>query len=168
LDSGKITILDDQAALAIRGQDYEYVLVRTVLNLFDFAPWLSWTLNPFGYRYGAWGGPGWTNGGGEGPNTPADAMDALFRLHDEGGLDDTGLIAALAILPNKPGGFWGPLIYVPDAVTSGSGLPVNKKVWVSALSVLGGRFFFGWRPMPFTEYSRRQALMGMQLYGLLP
>jgi hypothetical protein len=166
LDSGTITILDDQAALAIRGQDYQYVLVRTVLNLFDFAPWLSWTLNPLGYRYGAWGGPGWTNGGGTGSNTPADAMDALFMQHDAT-LDDQWLIDELNTLPNEKVRFWG-WIYIPTTIAGGSGLPVDKNVWVSALSVLGGRFFFGWRPMPFTEYSRRQALMGMQLYGLLP
>src|SRR4030095_1906536 len=32
LDAGKVTVLDDKAAGAIRGQAYQYVLVRTVLN----------------------------------------------------------------------------------------------------------------------------------------
>ncbi len=166
LDAGKITILDDQASLAIRGQAYQYVLVRTVLNLFDIGPGLNWTLNPYGYRYGAWGGPGWTAGGGDGVNAPADAMDALFKQHDEG-MPDQWLIVELNKLPNELVRFWG-LIYIPASITPGSGLPLYKKVWVSSLSILGGKFFFGWRPMPFTEYSRRQALMGMQLYGLLP
>jgi len=167
LDTGKITILDDQDSLAIRGQAYQYVLVRTLLNPFDFGPGLNWTGNLYGYRYGAWGGPGWTDGGGIGSNTPADAMDEFFRLHDQGILSDQGLIAALMSLPNVPGGFWG-LIYVPGTITPGSNLPIDKKIWVSGLSILGGRFFFGWRPMPFTEYSRRQALTGMQLWNLLP
>ena len=35
-------------------------------------------------------------------------------------------------------------------------------------SFIGGKFYFGWRPMPFTEYSRRQALTGMQLLAFLP
>jgi hypothetical protein len=169
LDNGKVTILDDQATMAIRGQAYQYVLVRTVLNPLDFGPGLNWTNNLLGYRYGAWGGPGWTNGGGVGSNTPADAMDALFMQHDLGTLTDQGLINALKSLPNAPGGFWG-LIYVPAAgdITAGSGLPVGKNVWVSGLSILGGQLFLGWRPMPFTEYSRREALTGMQLLGLRP
>jgi hypothetical protein len=163
LDTGNIVILDDQASLAIRGQAYQYVLVRTVLNLFDFGPGLNWTLNPFGYRYGAWGGPGWT---GDNFEIFADAMDAHFRDHDLGNLSDQELINALKILPNEYWRFWGP-VYIPEEILD-PGLPINKKVWVSSLSILGGRFFFGWRPMPFTEYSRRQALAGMQLWGLLP
>jgi hypothetical protein len=72
-------------------------------------------------------------------------------------------------LPNVNGGFWG-TIYVPgpDAILPGSGLPVGSNVWVSGASLFGGRFFLGWRPMPFTEYARRQALTGMQLLILLP
>ena len=86
LDAGKVTVLDDKAAGAIRGQAYQYVLVRTVLNAFDFAPGIQWTLNPLAYRYGAWGGPGWTNGGDIGVDThpTADRMDDLFKLHDLG------------------------------------------------------------------------------------
>jgi hypothetical protein len=169
LDAGKITILDDQAAMAIRGQDYKYVLVRTVLNPFDIGPGLNWTLNPFGYRYGAWGGPGWTNGGlDSGWAHPADKMDWLFMKHDKGYLTDQGLIVALESLPNSPGGFWGGLIYIPTWTASGSDVPLGKYVWVSGLSILGGRFFFGWHAMPYTEYSRREALTGMQLLGVLP
>ena len=52
--------------------------------------------------------------------------------------------------------------------TQGSGLPVGANVWVSGLSLVGGKVFVGWRPMPFTEYSRREALTGMQLLGLVP
>jgi hypothetical protein len=170
LDNGNVTILDDQAAMAIRGQAYKYVLVRTVLNPLDLGPGLNWTNNLLGYRYGAWGGPGWTDGGVPGSNTPAaDPMDAFFQQHDLGILTDQGLIEALKSLPNAPGGFWG-LIYVPAAgdIAAGSGLPVGANVWVSGLSILGGRLFFGWRPMPFTEYSRREALTGMQLLGLRP
>jgi hypothetical protein len=167
LDTGQITILDDQAALAVRGQAYEYVLVRTFLNPFDFGPGLNWTLNPFEYRYGAWGGPGWTNGGGIGSNTPADAMDALFKDHDNSILSNQQLIDGLKALATTPGGYWGE-IYIPASIAPGSGVPLDKYVWVSGLSVLGGRFFFGWRPMPFTEYSRREALTGMQLLGILP
>ena len=116
LDAGKVTVLDDKAAQAIRGQAYQYVLVRTVLNAFDFAPDIQWSPNPFAYRYGAWGGPGWTNGGGIGPNTPADLMDTLFMLHDQSTLSDTQLIGALQLLATTPNAFWGsigPQIQVP-------------------------------------------------------
>jgi hypothetical protein len=163
LDAGKVTILDDQASMAVRGQAYQYVLVRTILNPLDFGPGLAWTTNLLGYRYGAWGGYGWTAGG-----LPADAMDALFMQHDSDG-NNAALIAGLKGLPNTPNGFWG-LIYVPApaTITPGSNLPVNAQVWVSSLSILGGKFFLGWRAMPFTEYSRREALTGMQLLGLIP
>jgi len=172
LDAGDVTILDDPAAMTVRGQgsNYRYVLVRILgLNTFDFGPGLDWTWNPFGYRYGAWGGPGWTNGGQAldlGIVTPADAMDELFMAHDQGYLSDAGLVFALAGLPNANGGFWG-LIYVPTSIND-PGLPVGQNVWVSGASLFGGRFYFGWRPMPFPEYSRRQALTGMRLLTLLP
>ena len=77
LDARDATPLDDRAAGAIRGQgsEYRYVLVKILgLNSLDFGAGLEWTWNPFGYRYGAWGGPGWTNGGLPGDSVvPADA-----------------------------------------------------------------------------------------------
>ena len=97
LDAGKVTVLDDKAAGAIRGQAYQYVLVRTVLNAFDFAPGIQWSLNPLAYRYGAWGGPGWTNGGDIGSSAPADLMDTYFMGHDQGTLSDAQLIVALGV-----------------------------------------------------------------------
>jgi hypothetical protein len=164
LDAGKVTVLDDQAAMAVRGQAYQYVLVRTILNPLDFGFGLNWTTNILGYRYGAWGGLGWSTG-----SDPADAMDCLFKQHDEGALTDEQLIAKLKDLPNLPGTFWGK-IYVPTPLvdTDISGLPIGKYVWVSSLSILGGKFFLGWKAMPYTEYSRREALTGMQLLGLIP
>ena len=166
LDAGKITVLDDKAAGAVRGQAYQYVLVRTVLNAFDFAPNIQWSPNPLAYRYGAWGGPGWTNGGGFGSSTPADQMDALFKLHDLTQLSDADLIVALQGLVNTPNLFWGG-IYVPT-ITAGSNLPASTNVWVASGSLVGGKFYLGWRPMPFPEYARREALIGMQLLGVLP
>ena len=58
LGAGNVKVLDDQAAKAIRGQSYQYVLVRTVLNPLDFSfsQDVQWTGNILGYRYGAWGG----------------------------------------------------------------------------------------------------------------
>jgi len=167
LDAGKVTVLDDKAAGAVRGQAYQYVLVRTVLNALDFAPGIQWSLNPFAYRYGAWGGPGWTNGGDIGSNAPADLMDALFRGHDQGTLSDAQLIGALQLIATTPNLFWGK-IYVPPSVTQGSNLPADENVWVASGSLVGGRFYLGWRPMPFPEYARREALIGMQLLGVLP
>jgi len=172
LNARDVTVLDDSAAKAVRGQgsEYRYVLVRILgLNTFDFAPALEWSWNPLDYRYGAWGGPGWTNGGQ--PLTdlvaPADTMDTLFKAHDLGALTDAQLAFFLGQIPNVSGGYWGQ-IYVPAAITPGSGLPVGQNVWVSGASLFGGSFFFGWRPMPFTEYSRRQALTAMRLLVFLP
>ena len=167
LDAGKVTVLDDKAAGAIRGQAYQYVLVRTVLNAFDFAPGIQWSLNPFAYRYGAWGGPGWTNGGGFGSSTPADLMDTYFMGHDQGTLSDAQLIGALVSLATTFHPFWGN-IYSPSWITEGSGLPADKNVGVASGSLVGGKFYLGWRPMPFPEYARREALIGMQLLGVLP
>ena len=172
LDTRDVKVLDDSAANAVRGQgsEYRYVLVRILgLNTFDFASGIEWSWNPFAYRYGAWGGPGWTNGGK--PLTdlvaPADAMDTLFKGHDLGALTDEHLVFSLSRLPNVSNSFWGQ-IYVPTVINPASDLPVGTSVWVSGASFIGGKFFFGWRPMPFTEYSRRQALTGMQLLVLLP
>jgi|SoiMethySBSTD1v2_1073268.scaffolds.fasta_scaffold00800_4 hypothetical protein len=167
LDARDVTVLDDTAANAVRGQgtEYRYVLVKFLgLNSLDFAPALEWTWNPLGYRYGAWGGPGWTNGGQPLSNliAPADAMDTLFKGHDLGSLTDEQLVVALSLLPHTSNGYWGQ-IYVPTVITPGSGLPVGQNVWVSGASLVGGSVFFGWRPMPFTEYSRREALIGMRL-----
>lgn len=167
LDTGKVTVLDDKTAASVRGQAYQYVLVRTVLNAFDFAPDIQWTLNPLAYRYGAWGGLGWTDGGGIGSSTPADTMDTLFQLHDQGALSDALLAGALQTLATTPSLFWGN-IYVPSFITAGSNLPANKNVWVASGSVVGGRFYLGWRPMPFPEYARREALIGISLLSVLP
>jgi len=172
LGAGNVKVLDDQAAKAIRGQNYQYVLVRTVLNPLDFSlsPKVQWTSNILGYRYGAWGGPGWTHGGFTGDSTPADLMDLLFKIHDNSALDNVAnaaLISGLQTLPTVPSVYWGQ-VYAGAAVYSPSGLPVGANVWVSGLSLVGGTVFVGWRPMPFTEYSRREALTGMQLLGLLP
>ena len=172
LDTRDVTVLDDGAAIAVRGQgsEYRYVLVRILgLNTFDFAPGIEWTLNPFFYRYGAFGGAFWTNGGQPlaNPVAPADAMDTFFKGHDEGTFTDQQLVGLLSLLPNVNNGFWGQ-IYVPAVINPASGLPVGTNVWVSGASLIGGKFYFGWRPMPFTEYSRRQALTGMQLLVFLP
>jgi hypothetical protein len=172
LDAPDVKVLDDEAANAVRGQagEYRYVLVRILgLNTFDFAPGIDWSLNPFAYRYGAWGGPGWTNGG-QPPTTPiapADLMDTLFKGHDLGTLSDEQLVFALSILPNANSSFWG-RVYTGLNVNPASGLPVGTNVWVAGGSLVGGKFYLGWRPMPFTEYSRRQALTAMQLLVFLP
>jgi hypothetical protein len=173
LDPATVTVLDDREASAIRGlgDEYRYVLVKILgLNALDFAPGIEWTWNPLGYRYGAWGGPGWTNGGRTDILvSPADPMDGLFMNHDLAVLTDQALVIGLRSLPNTSNLFWGS-VYVPGstAITPGSGLPVSANVWVSGASFVGGRVFLGWRPMPFTEYARREALTGMQLLLLLP
>jgi hypothetical protein len=170
LNPDNVTVLDDQAAMAIRGQDaqYKYVLVRILgLNTFDFGG-TQWTWNPLGYRYGAWGGPGWSNGGlTSGLADPADALDTLFMSHDlayagsGSKLDaDKGLLAGLLNLPSTVSGsdpFWGQIY-----TATPKGLPSNSDVKVSTLSIFNNRLFFGWHAMPYTEYARRQAVAGVQ------
>jgi hypothetical protein len=158
LDPGSATILDDQAAKAIRGQGYQYVLVKILgINALDFGPGVQWSWNPLGFRYGAWGGPGWTNGG-----DPADAMDALFMAHDNAysaGFDklaaDQLLVSKLKGLATSNGGYWGQ-IYISNPTDLNAG-----PIYVSGASFIGGKIFLGWRAMPYTEYARREALAGL-------
>jgi hypothetical protein len=150
--------LDDAAIASVRGQAPEYMLVKVFgLNMFDFGADGKWTWNPLGYRYGNWGGPGWTN---KGPYV--DPMDFCFMLHDIGeptGFTDRELLAALSSLPELYGSNWGNWgkIYV----TSPEGVPSN--VYVYGFSLIGGRIFPKPVEMPYTEYSRREAVYGMQL-----
>jgi hypothetical protein len=171
LDANHVTVLDDRAAAEVRGQDflpYRYVLVKILgINALDGGAGIQWTWNPLGYRYGAFGGPGWSNTGA----IPADAMDALFRTHD--GLysaTDPDKLAAdfwlreeLRRLATANGGYWG-LIYAPATLPTGLTTPI---VQVSGISFIGNRIFFGWRPMPYTEYARREAVaaLGIMVFG---
>ena len=165
LDSDNIAVLDDQEAMAIRGQDgdYKYVLVKILgINALDFGPGITWTWNPLGFRYGAYGGPGWSNAS----SAPADAMDALFKAHDEAYNNDTfsdqleadkELLAGLQELANTDKPYWGKIYYPSPRPT---GLSIEN-VYVSGVSFFGNKLFFGWRAMPYTEYARRQAMAGM-------
>jgi len=167
LDSEQVIILDDQAAAAIRGQEsqYQYVLVKILgINALDWGPGVNWTWNPLGYRYGAFGGPGWSNS----DCNPADDMDGLFKTHDEAysGPNADKLAADVKLLAGLKGlvnqwSWWGP-IYV--ASPKGLESPI---VYVSAVSFFGNKLFFGWKSMPYTEYARRQALaaLGIMVLG---
>jgi hypothetical protein len=171
LESRGVTILDDESAKTIRGQgsEYRYVLVRILgVNTFDFAPGLEFTGNLFAWRYGAFGGAFWTNGGRTDiVVSPADLMDEHFMSHDQGSLTDQGLVIALGSLPNTANNIWGQ-IYIPGEINPASNLPVGQNVWVSAASLFAGKFYLGWKPMPFTEYARRQAFTAMRLLALVP
>jgi hypothetical protein len=162
LNAGNVTILDDQAAMAIRGQAYKYVLVKIFgLNALDGGAGIQWTWNPLNYRYGAFGGLDWSNTG----TAPADLMDGFFMAHDEAYANslinkidaDKALIAGLASLATTPNSFWG-MIYAPVATPTELTTP---NVQVSGISFFGNKFFFGWRSMPYTEYSRREAIAGI-------
>ena len=169
LDAGKVTVLDNKTAGAIRGQAYQYVLVRTVLNAFDFAPGYSVDCQSIGLPLWRLGRSRMDQRRRQRRHThpTADAMDAAFRLHDLGQYPDALLIGALQSLAPTSNPFWGK-IYVPTSITQGSNLPADKNVAVASGSLVGGKFYLGWRPMPFPEYARREALIGMQLLGVLP
>lgn len=157
--------LDEATTAAVRGQA-QYVLVKVFgLNMFDFGDsTVKWTWNPLGYRYGNWGGPGWS--GNPDPST-VDTMDFYFMNHDQGkagnlallllgqpGLNnDAGLLALLTSLPNTSNG-WGP-IYVTNA-------NVPHDVYVYLFSLIGGGILKTPTPMPYSEYSRREAMYGVQ------
>ncbi|MFZ7112996.1 MAG: hypothetical protein ACOWYE_15035 [Desulfatiglandales bacterium] len=171
LDKGGLTVLSDTAIAEVRGQAYpQYVLVKILgLNTFDGGRGVQWTWNPLGYRYGYWGGPEWTNGGdthGTAPFADGDnGMDALFMTHDQAYIDcddpeillaaDKVLLKGLLALPNTSS-YWGPIY---EAIAKDA----PDYVAVSGVSLIGGKIFFGWRKMAYTEYSRREAMAGLGL-----
>lgn len=171
LDKAGVTALDDTSISDVRGQT-QYTMVKVLgLNTWDYAKRgkITWTLNPFGFRYGNWGGPNYSNMG-----NPVDEMDALFMVHD-GGASDEWLLAGLAALKTQDGAstysrVWGWIytgnstgyLYVdPDHFNYT--VAVSRTSWMSS----GGRFIFGWIDMPLTEYARREAVMGMGILVML-
>lgn len=154
-----VTHLDDTAIAGVRGAAAEYVLVRLLgLNTFDFGPGVQWTLNPLGYRYGYWGGPNHSDGFGDGQSY-VDTMDSYFMKHDQGDITDLQLIGFLESLRSADS-YWG-------KIYNSSPVGAPEKVYVSGASLIGGKLFFGWKPMPYSEYSRREAVYGMNalLFG---
>lgn len=156
LDKAGVVLLDDTAAAAIRGQADSpmFVLVKVLgLNTLDYGSGVKWTLNPLGYRYGLFGGYGWTHS----ENTPyVDSMDELFKKHDFALLNDSQLLSALSGLTNDFSRIWGDMF-----VSNASEVP-SSQVKVFGVSLIGQKFFFGWRSMPYSEYSRREAVWGMK------
>ncbi len=175
LDKTGFISLDDSAIAEIRGEA-DYVMGKIwLLNGLDFSPdpEVGWAIGianiATGWRYGNWGGPGYTANG-----APVDLMDYYFMLHD-GDNDDHALIEALSGLPNFNHLFWGwiywPTAYDVDGYDSPDDAHFGFSVFVSRISVLSTgakRFFFLWRPMPLTEYARRQALFVGNLLGGFP
>jgi hypothetical protein len=158
--------LDDGAAAAVRGQaGTDYVLVKVIgLNMFDYGSGVKWTLNPLGYRYGYWGGPGWS---GSDVTLYADGkygMDYFFMRHDRGQITDRELRDNLAALPYTKGTYsadWGGMIY--DVSPAADPTPPPSSVNVYGFSLIGGKIFTRPVAMPYSEYSRREAVYGMQL-----
>lgn len=149
------TPLDDAAIDTIRGQA-DYVLVKVVgLNTFDYGN-VKWTWNPLGYRYGNYGGYNWSGG------VPVDAMDRCFQAHDfvydtssdphDRYIADLTLRSNLGSLTNIYHDDWG-WIYVSDVG--------QNDIYVYGLSLVGGKVFRGWKEMPYSEYSRREAWLGV-------
>jgi hypothetical protein len=180
LDQKTVTPLDDAAIAEIRGESL-YVMVKLFpLNFLDRLPeGVGETWNPLLWRYGNWGGAGWPiiDDPNNPPNPPpVDGMDALFKAHDASG-DNGELLLGLESLPEKctyQYRWWGP-VYQPG-IRDNSGTYDSDDghfdyiVQVSRISVLsgGGRFLWGWKPMPLTEYARRQAATAMGILSLLP
>ncbi|MEW6186881.1 MAG: hypothetical protein AB1585_14195 [Thermodesulfobacteriota bacterium] len=155
LGPAHFTPLDDAAIKAIRGQA-DFVLVKVLgLNTFDYGN-VKWTWNPLGYRYGNYGGYNWSGG------TPVDDMDICFRTHDfayDASSDpgvryiaDLTLRNNLASLTTSYDNFWG-WIYLSNVG--------QNDIHVFGLSLVGGKVFRGWEKMPYSEYSRREAWLGV-------
>jgi hypothetical protein len=169
LDSAYAANLNDSDIAAVRGQgDAKYVLVKLWgINMYDGGVGVQWTSSPQGYRYGYWGGEEWGNGQ-ENPSyinplgAYADTMDLYFKTHDlvylynsgsaERSSADRVLLAGLASLANTVSKDWGSIyVSTPTGLTT-------PNVNVYGISLIGGKFFSGWKPMPYSEYSRRQAM----------
>jgi len=144
----------------------------------DQRPGLSFTSLPnYSWRYGNWGGPFWMNAkeqsrsvwNGSTTAFTVDAMDELFKTHDlavknaandatvqqaEQALED-GLID----LPNGANGvnhsFWGQIY-----VSNGSDVPANVMLYPGSPYALP-QVLMAPKLMPFSEYARRQALIGL-------
>jgi hypothetical protein len=130
------------------------------------------------WRYGNWGGPAWTNKrelkvgtwNGAFDASPVDALDDKFRLHDRDVHNANGsngeiltanqtLLNRLNNLPNGANGSnhptWG-RIYLsspagaPAMVTVKPGSPIALPQFINQPT-----------PMPFSEYARRQAKLGL-------
>jgi hypothetical protein len=174
LDKAGTAGLDDSAISVVRGQgNTKYVLVKMQgVNGYDGGTGVQWTSDPQGYRYGYWGGAGWSNGQ-ENPTTTAalalgayaDTMDLYFKTHDlvyfyksgnaERQTADKALLIGLSLLPKTTSSYWG-TIYVstPTGLTT-------PNVSVYGVSLIGGKYFSGWRPMSYSEYARREAMAAL-------
>jgi hypothetical protein len=178
LNQADVAPLDDTALREIRGQDPRFTIVRLFpLNYWDKFPGypVQETNNLLGWQYGTFGGIG-----NSGDTLPIDGMDYLFYLHDNG-LSNAELAAALRTLPKESYPVWGRAYQpgendlntnftAPFYTYSGYDDHYNWIVGVQRVSVLsyGGRFLWGCKPMPFTEYMWRQAFIAMSVLSLLP
>ena len=96
LDQNNVTMLDEPTIKEIRGQA-QYRMVKIIgINTWDYScDWeVRWTWNPFRWRYGNFGGPGYSGGDGSGP---VDLMDSYFETHDST-LDNEWLLGHLLLL----------------------------------------------------------------------
>jgi hypothetical protein len=144
----------------------------------------QWTWNPFSFRYGYWGGFGWTDSrdlstndwNGQVTAPTVNAMDGHFRAHDQtyqwahatfwwnSNLEnaaktgaDLAHLAGLTSLGSSWDPTWGPIYNA----SSPSGAPQYVAVawWTNPLLRYGPgmNYYPGTKNMPFSEYARREA-----------
>lgn len=181
-----VTTLDDTTAAGIRGTAPKYVMSSLQVAQLGIFPRgnpfsddtfveggkvsgkASWSKDPYLWRYGNWGGYGWTDGK-ESPTSycrcgsVVDTMDTYFRTHDNAYTDakgasakiraaDQSLLSNLQALPNARTPYWGSVY-----VSSPQGAPTDVRVLTGT----------GLRNIPFSEYARRQAVTGFQVQVIL-
>jgi len=144
----------------------------------DQRPGVFFTSLPnFSWRYGNWGGPFWMNAKEQTRNTwngsttafTVDAMDELFKQHDiavKNAANDASVQQAnqdledgLNDLPDGLSGvdhsFWGQIYVSPS-----TDVPANVMVYPGSPYALP-QVLLQPKLMPFSEYARRQALVGL-------
>ena len=166
LEATSVSVLDDQSAAEVRGEA-KYVMTKLPgINLFDVfvGSGASWHANPLAWRYGNWGGKGYSNGtdGGSawGKVAPVDTMDGFFRTHDQNYAlgqwhytADQTLLKGLKSLPNFCDSYWGNIYS-----SSPGNAPSAVSVYMGSTIMNQGKVYLGWKNMKFSEYARRQAI----------
>jgi hypothetical protein len=189
LDIVSVSPLTDSQMAQIHGQATpvtKYVMVQIkLLNKADIVPGNT-TSTPSGYRYGYWGGPGWTAGGTNNLTFTgtADSMDGLFRTHDlaYAAADKLKPVPRLAKKIIADSKLWQDLVKNVNSTTIWGSIflstPLDNKgkqlgdvsvKWDSVIRICGngtgGYYVKGFKSMKYSEYARREGIAAFTIPG---